>query len=138
MKLVIDSNRVMAGLIKDSITRMIILNEDFQFIAPEFLLTEIEKYRDYLMKKAHQTEREFDLTLSTLMGRIDLIPEEEFLDSMEEAERIMKEIDPKDSPFLAVGIAVNAMGIWSEDKDFDDQAIMKRYSTSDLYSIILP
>ena len=27
MKLVIDSNRVMAGLIKDSITRMIILNE---------------------------------------------------------------------------------------------------------------
>ena len=97
-----------------------------------------EKYRDYLMKKAHQTEREFDLTLSTLMGRIDFIPEEEFLDSMEEAEKIMKEIDPKDSPFLAVGIAVNATGIWSEDKDFDGQAIMKRYSTSDLYSIILP
>jgi len=43
MKLVIDSNRVMAGLIKDSGTRMIILNEEFEFVAPEFLLSEIDK-----------------------------------------------------------------------------------------------
>jgi len=42
MKLVIDSNRVMAGLIKDSVTRMIILNEDLDFIAPEHLLTEFK------------------------------------------------------------------------------------------------
>jgi predicted nucleic acid-binding protein len=70
MRLVIDSNRVMAGLIKDSVARIIILNEAFDFIAPEYLLIEIEKYKDYLMKKAHQNEREFDLTLSALMERI--------------------------------------------------------------------
>jgi hypothetical protein len=34
MRLVIDSNRVMAGLIKDSVTRIVILNEAFDFIAP--------------------------------------------------------------------------------------------------------
>jgi len=138
MKLVIDSNRVMAGLIKDSITRMIILNEKFEFIAPEYLLTEIYKHRDYLMKKAHLSDREFELTLSTLMERIDFIPEDEFMGSLEKAEKIMKDIDPKDSPFLAVGLSFKIEGIWSEDKDFDQQDVIKRYSTKDLFTIIHP
>jgi predicted nucleic acid-binding protein len=85
MKLVIDSNRVMAGLIKDSVTRMLILYETFNFIAPEYLLIEIEKYRDYLMKKAHQSDIEFDLTLSALIERISFVPENEFIDYMDEA-----------------------------------------------------
>ena len=138
MKLVIDSNRVMAGLIKDSITRMIILNEKFQFIAQEYLLTEIYKYKEYLMKKAHQTDKEFELTLSTLMERIDFIPEGEFINSLEKAEDIMNDIDPKDSPFLAVGLSFKVEGIWSEDKDFDHQNVIKRYSTMDLFSLIHP
>ena len=133
MKLVIDSNRVMAGLIKDSVTRMIILNEDLDFIAPEHLLTEIQKYRDYLMNKANQTETEFDLTLSSLIERITFVPEEDFEEYIEQAEEIMKEIDPKDSPFLAVGLSSHVDGIWSEDKDFDEQSKLKRYSTKDLH-----
>ena len=133
MKLVIDSNRVMAGLIKDSFTRMIILHEDLDFIAPEHLLSEIEKYKDYLMKKAHQTETEFDSTLSSLIQRIDFIPKGDFDEYMEQAEEIMKDIDLKDSPFLAVGLSSDVEGIWSEDKDFDEQIKLKRYSTKDLY-----
>jgi len=138
MKLVIDSNRVMAGLIKDSATRMVILNEEFEFYAPEFLLTEIEKYKEYLMKKAHQTEKEFEITLSVLMERIEFVPEKDLLDHIDKAEEIMKEIDPKDSPFIAVGLNSGIKGIWSEDKDFDKQSNLKRYSTKDLYDTLLP
>ncbi len=137
MKLVIDSNRVMAGLIKDSGTRMIILNEEFEFIAPEFLLSEIEKYKDYLMKKAHQTEKEFDITKSTLIERIEFIPRDDLMAEMEEAEGIMKDVDTKDSPFIAAGIHSKTEGIWSEDKDFDRQSILKRYSTKELFDILL-
>ncbi|MEA3558227.1 MAG: PIN domain-containing protein [Candidatus Thermoplasmatota archaeon] len=53
---------------------MIILNDAFDFIAPEYLLIEVEKYREYLMKKAHQNEREFDLTLSALIESIYFVP----------------------------------------------------------------
>jgi predicted nucleic acid-binding protein len=137
MKLVIDSNRVMAGLIKDSATRMIILNEEFDFFAPEFLLTEIEKYKEYIMKKAHQTEKEFEITLSILIERIEFVPEKHLIDHMEKAEEIMSNIDLKDSPFIAVGFNSDVIGIWSEDKDFDRQSIIKRYSTKDLYDILI-
>jgi len=137
MRLVIDSNRVMAGLIKDSINRMIILNEAFDFIAPEYLLIEIEKYKEYLMKKAHQNEKEFDLILSSLIERISFIPESDFIKCMDEAEGIMKEIDPKDSPFLAVGLSLKVDGIWSEDRDFDEQASIRRYSTKDMVDFLI-
>jgi predicted nucleic acid-binding protein len=49
MKLVIDSNRIMAGLIKDSLTRKIIFDEEFDFIAPDYILTEIDRHRQYLI-----------------------------------------------------------------------------------------
>lgn len=137
MKLVIDSNRVMAGPIKDSATRMIILHEEFEFIAPEFLLTEIDKYKEYLMKKAHQTEKVFEITKSTLIEHIEFIPKDVIVEYIQEAEKIMKDIDIKDSPFLAVGMQSRTQGIWSEDKDFDQQSILKRYSTKDLFDFLL-
>jgi len=38
MKLVIDTNRIMAGLLKDSTSRKIILHDSFSFYAPEIIL----------------------------------------------------------------------------------------------------
>jgi predicted nucleic acid-binding protein len=100
-------------------------------------LIEIEKYRDYLMKKAHQNEREFDLTLSALIERISFIPESDFINNMDRAEKIMEEIDPKDSPFLAVALTSKVDGIWSEDRDFDEQNVIRRYSTKDMIDLLL-
>ena len=132
MKLVIDSNRIMAGLIKDSQTRKIIFNEEYNFIAPDYVITEIEKYRLYLIEKSKLTDREFDIILLSILERIELIPSNVFIDHLELAEEIMKDIDIKDTPFLALGLAVKASGIWSEDKDFDGQDKLKRFSTKEL------
>lgn len=137
MKVVIDSNRIMAGLIKNSTSRIIILSEEFDFIAPDFLVAEIDKYRNYLMRKSKQTEREFDLTMLTLFQRVELIPEDEFIDSLKVAEEIMRNIDIKDAPFLAVGLACKTEGIWSEDKDFDKQNLLIRYSTRDMIDFLV-
>jgi predicted nucleic acid-binding protein len=71
-----------------------------------------------------------------LIERIDLIPGVEFSHAIDKAEEIMKEIAPKDSPFLAVGIAKKAEGIWSEDRDFDKQDVLRKYSTKDMIGII--
>lgn len=135
MKLVIDSNRIMAGLIKDSQTRKIIFNEEFNFIAPDYIITEIEKYRQHLIEKSKLTDREFDIILLSILEKIELIPSDVFIDQLELAEEIMKDIDIKDSPFLALGLAVKTSGIWSEDKDFDRQDKLKRFSTKELYNM---
>jgi len=89
------------------------------------------------MKKAHQTDKEFEITRSTLMERIEFIPRDDLVGHMDEAEDIMKDVDPKDSPFIAAGIHSGTQGIWSEDKDFDQQSTLKRYSTKDLFDFLL-
>lgn len=43
MKLVIDANILFAALFKDSLTAELILSDELQLIAPEFLLEEFAK-----------------------------------------------------------------------------------------------
>jgi len=78
MKLVIDTNRLAAALIKSSVTREIILSDKFDLYSPDYILTEIDKNRDFLIKKAKITKKEFEEILLTLLNHIHLIPFEEF------------------------------------------------------------
>ena len=52
------------------------------------------------------------------------------------AVKIMEDIDVTDSAFIAVGLAINADGIWTEDKDFYKQKTVKVYSTSELVELL--
>ena len=136
MRLVIDTNRLIAGLLKDSTARVIILNDYFDFFAPEYMIEEIEKYRGYLCEKAKITEKEFYIILYTLLEKIEIVNHEKLKEYMDEAMKLMKDIDIKDSPFIATGLAVKADGIWTEDKHFYRQNKLKVYSTKDLLKVL--
>ena len=43
-KLVIDANIILSALIKDSITRKILVGSAIEFYAPDYLIEEVEKY----------------------------------------------------------------------------------------------
>jgi len=136
MKLVIDTNRIMAGLLKDSTSRRIILHESFSFFAPDYSETELSKHRPYLMKKAKIPGPDFDLLLHTLLDRITLVPFEDFEHEYEHAMRIMETIDENDSAFLAVGLALGIGSIWTEDRHFLRQDLLRVCSTRDLIEMI--
>ena len=70
MKVVIDANRVIAALLKDSTTRQILFNKNFKFIAPSFILSEIKKYKDYIIKKSKITEKEFEETFQQILPNV--------------------------------------------------------------------
>jgi predicted nucleic acid-binding protein len=74
MKLVIDTNRIMAGLLRDSASRKIILHDSFSFFAPDYIETELSKHRPYLRKKAKIPQPDFDLLMHTLLGHVILVP----------------------------------------------------------------
>ena len=57
----------MAGLLRSSILRKIILNDNFSFYAPDYIETELTKHREYLMKKARLNESDFDMILHMLL-----------------------------------------------------------------------
>ena len=132
MKLVIDTNRIMAGLLKESTSREIILDNRFIFYAPDYIETELFKHREYLMKKAKITESGFDTLLHTLLEQITLVPFEDFEQEYSRAIRIMESIDENDAPFLAVGLALKLEGIWTEDRHFLRQDLIRIFHTGDL------
>jgi len=49
---------------------------------------------------------------------------------------IMSDVDPDDTAFLALGLALKCDGIWTEDNDFNNQKVLKVYLTKDLLEII--
>lgn len=136
MRMVIDSNRLIAGILKDSTAREIILSDEFMFYSPDYVLTEIENHRENLIERSGLTENAFDTILYTLLEKVHLIPFEDFKHHFEEALEIMKDVDIKDAPFLAVGMALNLDGIWTEDKHLQEQQVLKAYRTSDIYNPI--
>lgn len=111
MNLVIDANRVIAGMLKSSVCREIILHEALEFYAPDFLVSEIQKHRSYICTKAGLKERNFNILLYILFENIRLVPYEEFSHCLDHAIEIMEHIDVKDAPFIAVGMALSLDGI---------------------------
>ena len=132
MKLVIDTNRIMAGLLKDSASRRIILHDSFSFYAPDYCETELFKHRSYLVKKAKIPEDDFDLLMQVLLDNVELVPFEDFAGEYDRAMSIMEPVDENDAPFLAVGLALGIEGIWTEDRHFLRQDLVNVYSTRDL------
>lgn len=51
MKLIIDTNRIIAGLIKNGFSRKIILESAIEFFSPEITNEEILKYKEEILEK---------------------------------------------------------------------------------------
>lgn len=120
LRLILDTNRIISALISDkSIIRDILLSDKIEFYCPEHLIEEIEKYKGLIRKKSSLTEIEFYFTLYYLLKKVKVVKKEEFAEKLPEAKEIMKDIDIKDSEFLALAMTIPNDGIFSDDKHFD-------------------
>lgn len=132
MKLVVDSNRIMAALIKNSTSREILLDEKYDFVGVSFSQYEIRKHQKLILKKAEISEKQYQVTFNLVFSKIKLFDENEVqLKFLEKAFAIMKEIDETDTPFLALALQEKCV-IWSDDKHFLKQNKVKVWSTRKL------
>jgi len=130
MKLVIDSNSIIASLIKDGLSRRIIFSLAIQFIAPDHTLNEISNYKKMICKKAKLTYNEFDILFNLIFEHITIIPKEEYEDFFDCAKALIDDID--DIPFVALCLASKADGIWSDDTHFKTRKEITIYRTREL------
>ncbi|MFT4310024.1 MAG: PIN domain-containing protein [Candidatus Woesearchaeota archaeon] len=132
MNIVIDSNKIIAALIKDNVSRQIIYNKKFTFIAPDYCKVEIEKYSQLIIQKSGLSQNDLILLLNLIFDYIEVYPEEEYMSWYQKAQ---KEIaDPKDISFVALALAKKVDGIWSDDKDFETVTSIKIFKTKDMLS----
>jgi predicted nucleic acid-binding protein len=132
MIIVIDSNIVFAALLKDSITRRILVNPLLRFYAPDAMLTEIHKHKNMLVSKSGLSGSDFELLLQLITEKIEVIGKESYKTYLKDAKKLLGDEHLGDVPFLALAMAVENDGIWSEDKDFEKQNLVKVWKTTDI------
>ena len=133
MRIVIDANRVIAALIKDSTTRQILLDLNFEFIAPDYILVEIYKNENRILNASGITKDEFEILLALIFEHITIIPEIEYRKFLETIKNEIK--DTMDLQYFAVCFARNAYGIWTHDPDFMKQNKVKIFTNIDMLKL---
>ena len=132
MKVILDVNVILSALIRDSTTRKIILNSQFDFYFPEPSLHKIRKYKSYILEKSGLTEEEYNKIMATLFKYIKLVPIEEIEKNWKEAKKIIEHIDPEDVVFIAASLGIHDSVIWSDDRHFKKQDKVKVLKTKDM------
>lgn len=136
MRIIVDSNRIISALIKEGVSRKILSSRNIGFFTVDYVMKEINKYRDVIVEKSTMLEEEIDTLFSLVMENMNIIPEEEVKSKMKEAINIMKDIDTKDAPFIAAALAISNDGIWSHDKHFERQNKIKIWLAKDLLKYV--
>ena len=129
MDLVVDANVLFAVLIKDSFSYHLLFSGKFYLYTPEYIFTEFEKHKQEILSKTERTPEEFFQLLDILKRRIVLIPLEELITSVDEADKLTP--DPDDMAYFALALKMNC-AIWSNDKKLKEQKKVKIYHTHEL------
>jgi len=135
MDLVVDANILFAALIKRGATSNLLFSNELHLFAPEFLLSEFEKYRDLIIDKTERPDDEFEEVLAIYLRRINFVPSEEINPYLDKAKKISP--DPNDAVYFAVALKVDA-SLWSNDSILKKQEIITVYSTKELLTLVQP
>lgn len=139
MRLVVDVNVVLSSLLKKGTSfRVFALNSilrKFEFITPDFMISEFEKHRTDILHKSALSEDVFDDVLELIFEQVEIIPSEEFGSLVPTA---MKHLgsDSKDVPYLALALRFNCE-IFSGDKELRKLSPVKVYSPKELLKLLL-
>jgi predicted nucleic acid-binding protein len=111
MKIVVDVNVVLSSLVKkgnsfDAFALNSLLNK-FDFVAPEFLLTELEKHNERIFLVSGLSRETFDNILKLVLEQITFISELEFSEHISNAEELLSG-HLKDVQYLALALKLNS------------------------------
>ncbi|MDE1824466.1 MAG: hypothetical protein KGH74_04175, partial [Candidatus Micrarchaeota archaeon] len=73
MILVANTNRIVAALIKDSVSRRIIYSDKFILLTPSFTKMELEEHKGELLRRTNLTETAFDSLLSLILNNLYVV-----------------------------------------------------------------
>ncbi len=132
MILILNTSILISSLIKDSVTRQILLLPSMKFYLPEYAFEEIEAHKMKISRLSRLSTDEIDILLNLLLENISIIPGQTIQPYLSEAEVMIGRIDPNDIPFLALALATENDGIWSNDRHFEAIKQIKIWKTSDL------
>ena len=131
-----DTSVIISSLMRDSMSRRLILHPDLVLFTPEYVNIEINNHFNKILSYSGIPRNEFDILLNQILNVVNIVPVEEFEDFLEESYEIMRENDPEDTAFLALALSLQCDGIWTNDNDFQKQNRVNVWKTHILKRII--
>jgi len=115
--LIVDTNLIFSALISSSSSiRDTLLESRLEFHAPNYIITELFKYKERMLKYSKLSESDFYAYLNGLVERIRFTPLDFIsLESRQKAYELCKDVDIKDTPFVALAIELD-VPLWTGDK----------------------
>jgi predicted nucleic acid-binding protein len=133
LNIVIDSNILFSALIKDSVTRGLILLYKGEFLFPSFIFEELEKHKDELLQKSKMKPEHFNVLVFLLLQKMRIVPADILQPYRKVAYETVKHIDPNDSIFIACALAYPYGILWSDDKKLKEQHLIPVINTKEMY-----
>ncbi|MBI5225444.1 PIN domain-containing protein [Candidatus Micrarchaeota archaeon] len=131
MRIVVDANIFVSALLRDSVTRKLLMHPDFEFYTVDFVRMEFEAHLAEFSKRSGLSKEELLLLINGLLRNVRIIDKSEFEPHLEKARGLIDDID--DVPYLALALFLGSTAvIWSHDKDLMRQKSVKILSTLDL------
>ena len=134
MKIVLDNNIFFSLMNPKSANSYLFSSLRVEFLAPEFIKSELNKYKSECLIKSKLSEHEFELRQSEVESNIEFLKLSEYEDFLKKSKDSLP--DPKDSPYLALALRLNC-SIWSNDPHLKKQSLVKVFTTSELINKLL-
>ena len=117
MRIIVDTNILFsAALTQNGRIAQTLFSDDYDFFVPHFTIIELFKYKEKIISLTRKTEVEILEILYHLLSQINFYNEKSIsLTARQSAYDFCKEIDPKDTVFLALSFELNAP-LWTGDK----------------------
>lgn len=119
MNLVVDTNIVFSTLLNphSAIGELLInIQDDFTFFAPDLLKEELKRYAPKIATYSKLSQKDLSDLEELILSSITFVSEELISEeSWIEAFALTKDVDEDDTPFVALGIELNAK-LWTGDK----------------------
>lgn len=141
MNIVIDTNIVFSAILsKQGKIHDLLLNstEQFTFYAPTFLLDELELHHEKLKRISGLDDSDIKFLKRILLHHVEFIdPEVIGVENWQKAFEITKEVDEKDTPFVALTLEIGGF-LWTGDKKLisglSKKGLNFMYTTEELFS----
>ena len=108
-----DANILFAALIRDNVSRRLLVSKKLVLYAPAFILEELEKYKDEIVQQTAKSAADFEAVMAMLRKRITLVPLKQLIQFLQKAEIIAP--DEKDVAYIALALKLK-VPIWSNDR----------------------
>lgn len=136
MELVVDANILIAGLLRRSVTRELLLDERLTLWTPEHNLMETERAlasSAFRKRLGDFSTVEVRALLGFVTSKIGVLPASSYQRHFAEALRLAPH--PEDAPYLALAMHLH-IPLWSNDAALKNQHAVQVYATHELLKLL--